>query len=177
MDSNKKNTKKASKLKNSTTLKHEEIKESKSGNSEPRDTKTIKVVYDSQLSVKITVKKSEQESLTCDWLMQEVLKNLVSISKQKKLEIDFSSFIKLKTKTKNVQMDYWLSLPEKSIAPLPHNIVLLPVHSVETSMSHRKGQVCQNDFEVLTILAEGGSCDVFIGNRLKFFFLMFEYCD
>jgi len=162
MESFKKNTKKATKCKNSNNSKQEETKESKNHCNEPKDTKTVKVIYDSQLSIKLTIKKSEQESLTCHWLMQEVLRNLQSVSKQKDLKRDFSSFIKLKTQNKNIQLDYWLSLPDKSIAPLPHNITLLPVHSITND---RKGPVSQKDFEILTILAEGGSCDVFIARK------------
>ena len=162
MDSNRKASKKTTK-KGSDTNKHEDRKESVKPTMETKDSKTVKLIYDSQLTVKITFKKSDQDSLTCGWLLQEAVKSLTALCAQKNLERDYSSFIAMKTKQKNVQLDYLLSLPEKSLSQLPDSIVLLPIHAAKPSHEHRNGQVTQNDFEILSILAEGSTCDVFIG--------------
>jgi len=164
MDANRKTTKKTTKNPSGTN-KQEELKEPSNPTKISKEVKTAKLIYDSQLTVKITYKKSEQESLTCGWLLQEALQSLNDLCKEKNLERDFKTLIAFKTKQKNVQLDYWLSLPKKSLCQLPDNAVLLPVHSVQPATQSRNGQVTQNDFEMLSILGEGCSCDVFAARK------------
>lgn len=161
MESSKENrNKKGTKVNGPNTQKKEETK---TAHTNSKDVKIVKINYDSQLTTKISYKKADQESLTCSWLLQEAVRALQAVAKQKNLQYDFTTFIGLKTQNKNIQLDYWLTLPEKTLVALPDTITLRAVHSIPRST--RKGQVSQNDFEILSILAEGASCSVYVARK------------
>ena len=91
-----------------------------------RETKAFTIVADNGSKINILIKLSEQENLTCEWLVGEAMKKL---AEHNLLKLDPNRpIVALQTLDKHIALDYWLSIPGRSISKLKDGLVLRPFY-------------------------------------------------
>lgn len=144
------------------------------------DTKWVIVEYNNQLRIEVSFSRKNQHQLTCAWLFSQVLKQLSEEALAKHLLVDFSNFIALKTRSNHVLLDYWLTLPDKPIAPLRDGTVLVPYFRESQSklldlMEKDSSLVTLHDFDIVARIGRGGYSRVYLGNKSFSGFLLIWY--
>lgn len=138
--------------------------------------KRIVLEYDSDLKVHMIYKIADEKKLTCEWLLREGVKNMKAIAEKKKLQKDFSKILAFTSKSKNILVDYWLTLPDMDLSLLEDGTVLVPYFKTKSSGSTSQDSKSTTDingssvrsakltdFEFITLLGKGGFSKVFLG--------------
>ena len=146
--------------------------------------KQIILEYDSDLVVHVVFRKSDDKKLSCEWLLREGLNNLKAIAERKNIKKDFSKVVAFRTKSMDLLIDYWLTLPKMNLTLIEDGTVLVPYFSTKPEKpekperkSHETISVDEEedssrharlaDFEFLTLLGKGGFSKVFLGNVIS----------
>lgn len=132
--------------------------------------RTIIVEYEEGRAIKISIPSSNKETLTCQWLFSEAIAKIREDARKRNIKIDTSKIIALKTKNLMILVDYWLSLPEKSLSVLEDGLVLVPVYGFSRQVSEQKdfSQLSREDFLYEEQIGKGGFAQVFLGNECFF---------
>lgn len=129
---------------------------------------TVLVEYGEDLVVKVSFPATEKGLLTCQWLVNETIIKIKEDVRRRNTKFDLANFVGLKTKNKISSLDYWLTLPNKSLSVFEEGLILLPVFAVPKKPRELKeaNQFTKNDFVYELQIGRGGFADVYLG-KLK----------
>lgn len=145
-----------------------------------KDYKRVILEYDGDIRVKLIFKRRDALKFTCEWLLQEGLNQLQQIAEKKGIKKDFDRVAAFKTKSRNYLVDYYLTMPHKSLAFIKDGTVLVPFFkrkpalliNIDNDETQNKDQdfgvpkASLKDFEIITLLGKGGFSKVYLGNNL-----------
>ena len=124
--------------------------------------KTKHIFVEAKDGTRIDIKfdVSEQENLTCGWLLSETIREF---TKRRLPDLNnATSMVMLETVDGIITLDYWLSDPERSVSVLKDGTVLKPVYS-DPAFQIGKQKVTINHFHILKLLGIGGTSKVYLG--------------
>lgn len=135
--------------------------------------KKIKVIFDGVLEIELSFFRSQEQNLTCEWLHKEIVNKInakLSSPSDKTTKI---TAVYLETSPSNIQLDYWLTLPKKSISVLQDGQVLIARKVEENrkfAVDCEEGMMEITDFKILADIGWGGVSSVYLGNLLNISF-------
>jgi len=125
-------------------------------------TKNIFVEAKDGTKVDIKFEVSEQENLTCGWLLSETIRQF---TKKRLPDISESNnMVMLQTVDGIITLDYWLSDPERSVSVLKDGTILKPFYG-NPDCQINKQKVTINDFHLLKLIGIGGTSKVYLARR------------
>lgn len=133
------------------------------------DMKIITVEFNEKVKVDISFQKNSQIQHNCSWLYRQALKMLSEEALSKGMLLDLTNVVAFKTKSNSLMLDYWLTLPDKPLTPIPDGTVLVPyipeIPPKDSEQSEKDASsVGLQDFDVLVRIGKGGYSRVFLGN-------------
>ena len=130
----------------------------------PPKTKTEKTIFieaDNGQRVKVSFQTSEEDSLTCGWLVSETIRQFANQNIQ-----EFSSnrpIIALQTLENNITLDYWLSDVNRSVSVLKDGMILKPFYGNNQFVVMNE-KIGLEYFHLLKLIGSGGFSKVYLGN-------------
>ena len=93
-----------------------------------------------------------------NWLIEEGKKLLEAEATRLGKAIDVKSILGFRTANQDLSVDYWLSLPNKSIDILEENVILIPYFKIDAP----KNSFSLNDFEVIKEIGKGAFATAYL---------------
>lgn len=120
------------------------------------------------LKVEISFPKSKQGQYDCIWLFGQAIRLLADEAESKSISLDLTNVVALKTKSNSFMLDYWLTLPDKSLTPIPDGTILVPYIGESSPKDPINNgidasSVTVQDFDILHRIGKGGYARVFLG--------------
>lgn len=125
--------------------------------------KTIRIEYDDGLQVTLKIEFGiaiPSGKYTTTWLLQEGKSQLEKSARSQGEEIDINSIAAFQTSDQNLEIDYRLTLPNKSLDVLPDKITLAPYIGTKRLNTN----FVLKDFEIIKAIGRGGFSKVYLGN-------------
>ena len=124
-------------------------------NNAPREEIKIEIRIKDKTIMHLKIEKAHSSKLTCEWLLNQVKKKFSSESAPR--------IVGLKAVPVSLSLDYWLSMPTKTLEVLPSQVVLEPIIA---RAREAKRKVGLQDFEICGMLGKGGYSHVYLGNDI-----------
>ena len=126
--------------------------------------KTIFIQADSGERVPLKIDISEEQNLTCGWLISETIRVL---SKRNLLNLQPNKpIVSLQTLDDIVTLDYWLADLERPVSILKEGVILKPFYgNLDYQVTNQK--INLKYFHILKLIGAGGFSKVYLGNHLR----------
>ena len=128
----------------------------------------IQIRYGNELSTKIVLDRRSASERTCNWLRYEAERSLNRVDLDGRFSTEIKRMVCLKTVPPFLPLDYWLSLPEKTLDALPDKVLLEPVIAPEKEETQEPNKVQLSDFEIYGMIGKGAFAKVYLGNNFFF---------
>mgnify|MGYP000860317424 CR=1 FL=1 len=129
--------------------------------------KKVKILFEDFIEVEVTIFRSEEKNLTCDWFHREALIKINNELRNHPSEMRRVTQLNFEAVPSNIMLDYWLSLPKKSIFLLQDGQTLIarePQSKHFTSIDDDEDKaISLDDFDILSKIGRGGFSVVYLG--------------
>lgn len=128
--------------------------------------KHLTVIFENALEIEINIFRSEEKNLTIEWLHREIVQKINNELESEPGTYKRVTQIILEASPPNILLDYYLSLPKKSVFPIHDGQVLFarrPQPKQSNTMDDDEKTPSLDDFEVLSKLGWGKSSTVYLG--------------
>lgn len=131
--------------------------------------KNINVIFEQSIQISITIPIKEEHKLTCAWLRQEIADRVNEDLQMRPGKKPLCSELTLQAMPQNLLLDYWLSLPNKTVSVLEDDQTLYakPVQASKQSPVKSTNVSLQN-FDILSKIGWGGFSTVYLGKFKRF---------
>ena len=123
----------------------------------------IYLKYTDDIQVKLTLNQKDSTEHTTDWLLYEGREKLLSKAQSFGVSFDPETLVTFRTADQKLPIDYWLTLPGKSLDILENKAVLFPFFKEKKDPS-KKNRIKRRDFEIIKTIGRGGFSKVYLGN-------------
>ena len=135
---------------------------------------SLVIMFDMETKITIDFKKAAAGHLTCEWLVTEALNRVLERGPNSRVMQSIPNYIGLKTRDGNLAIDYWLTLPQKTLTVFENSMVLVPIYKREHPYRPKGEKICVEDFEYARMICETKFSKIFLVRKLdtgKFYIL------
>lgn len=136
---------------------------SRNGDAKQNDgEKTIYIEADNKKRVQITFEISDEDNLTCGWLVSETIRQFAN----KNIQEPYPNrpIVALQTLDNIITLDYWLSESERSVSVLRDKMVLKPFYG-DNDYLITDQKINLQYFRILKVIGTGGFSKVYLARR------------
>jgi len=127
--------------------------------------KTIFIQADNKQRVQITFEISDEDNLTCGWLVSETIRQFANNNIQE--PYPNRPIVALQTLDNIITLDYWLSESERSVSVLKDRMVLKPYYGDNDYLITTQ-KINLQFFHILKVIGTGGFSKVYLGKKIFF---------
>jgi len=128
-----------------------------------KSTKSIFVQSGEGKTIRITILISEEQNLTCGWLVSETIRHFSKIGVSTIPQAN-TPLVSLQTVDGIITLDYWLSDLERSVSVLQDGIMLKPFYgNLKYRVTNQK--ISLKYFHILKLIGTGGFSKVYLGKK------------
>ena len=121
------------------------------------EVRNINVIFEQSVQLQISIPCKEEHKITCVWLRQEISKRINQELQMRPGMKPLSTELILETMPRNILLDYWLSLPQKTVFLLEEGQTLFARRAQPAKQSGlSRTNVSLKDFEILSKIGWGG---------------------
>ena len=124
--------------------------------------KTIFIQADNKQRVQITFEISDEDNLTCGWLVSETIRQFANNNIQE--PYPNRPIVALQTLDNIITLDYWLSESERNVSVLKDNMVLKPYYGDNDYLITTQ-KINLQFFNILKVIGTGGFSKVYLGKK------------
>lgn len=122
--------------------------------------KNIYIQYTPDLTISILVPSEKSKELTCGWLLKEANERLKEIDPKVK---QYERILALQTVDGKFAVDYWLTLPERSLSIIKDGTVLKAFYQQEVRSKSEEGKISLENFVIESQIGKGAFSNVYLG--------------
>lgn len=130
----------------------------------------IEINFKNKFLTKVSIDRNKAAELTTDWLLYKVKQNFKVADNRGQFTTEISRIVALKTTSKSIALDYWLTLPGKDLSVMPDKVQLKTVISnrdipSEDNLDNKTRKYGLKDFEICGLLGQGAFAKVYLARK------------